>query len=333
MKNVLIFGDLHLTQKSIVECRLILDEIAQLVKTNNVDTVIDLGDTFDCLKPTSLELDLFASFVKTIDIPLIIIAANSHESTTEQDSIVNHFGILSDKVTIVKEYKDENYLYCGHFIVKEAKKNFGATISKIALKSYKFVFLGHQHSKEIIKPNICPLGSVRYVNFDEAEDTNKVIALITDYKTEAEKIRFIPICSAIPMKTIDLETKSSFNVDLKESNDTFQSEESKSQAQSSSKKTFSLIECQEILDSLPSNTKVKIRIHDFESFKQFLSLVSRYTSKFQTFKYETCFEIISPINQKCIEKETKTFRETFVKWLGDQEIDKQIKDILLKEIK
>jgi DNA repair exonuclease SbcCD nuclease subunit len=193
--------------------------------------------------------------------------------------------------------------------------------------------LGHQHSREIIKPNICQLGSVRYVNFDEAEDKNKVVALITDYKTEEVRVRFLPIFSANPMKTIDLEAKSILNDDLKETNDTLQSEESKSQAQSSSKKTFSLIECQEILDSLPSNTKVKIRIHDFESFKQFLSLVSRYISKFSVFKYETDFEIISPINQKCIEKETKTFRETFVKWLEDQEIDNQIKDILLKEVK
>jgi DNA repair exonuclease SbcCD nuclease subunit len=329
MQNVLLFGDLHLTQKDIVECKQILDEIVQLVKTNNVDTLIDLGDTFDNLKPTSQELDLFASFIKEVNIPLIILVANSHESTTEEDSIVNHFGILSDKVTIVKEFKDDNYLYCGHFIVKEAKKNFGAKISKLTLKQYKFVFLGHQHSKEIIKPNICQLGSVRYVNFDEVEDTNKVVALITDYHKDEARVHFIPIFNANPMITIDLAQ----NRENKEQNETLNTKESKSQAQSSSKKTLSLDECQKTLNSLDSKTKVKIRIHDFESFKQFLSLVSRYTSKFSVFKYETEFEVISVNKQNCQLTETNTFKESFLKWLEAQEIDVQIKDILLKEIK
>lgn len=328
MNNVLVFGDLHLTQKDLVECKSILDEIAQLVKTHNVDTLIDLGDTFDNLKPTSPELDLFSAFIKEVNIPLIILAANSHESTTEQDSIVNHFGILSDKVTIVKEYKDENYLYCGHFIVKEAKKNFGATVSKVSLKSYKFVFLGHQHSKEIIKPNICQLGSVRFVNFDEAEDKNKVVALITDYKKESARVHFIPILSANYMKVIYLAQ----NSENKEQNETLDIKESKSQAQSSSKKTLSLDECQQTLNSLDSSTKVKIRIHDFESFKQFLPLVSKYINRFAIFKYDTDFEIVSVTNQKCILNETKPFKEVFKNWLQNQKIDSKIVEILQKEI-
>jgi hypothetical protein len=147
MKNILIFSDLHLNQESLHECESILDEIIILAEKNSADTVIDLGDTFNNLKPTSSELDVFAEFVKKLNRKLIIIAADSHESISKEESVVNHYGILSDNVSVVKEYHDNGNLFCGHFIVKGAKKDFGAIITQKELsEKYRFSFLGHQHS-------------------------------------------------------------------------------------------------------------------------------------------------------------------------------------------
>jgi DNA repair exonuclease SbcCD nuclease subunit len=102
MNNVLFFSDLHITQSSLKECILILEEIGSLVTQCNVDTIIDLGDTFDSLKPNSIELDVFATFIRRINRKIIILAANSQESTTQEESILNHYGILSKNVVIVK---------------------------------------------------------------------------------------------------------------------------------------------------------------------------------------------------------------------------------------
>jgi DNA repair exonuclease SbcCD nuclease subunit len=207
MNNVLFFSDLHITQSSLKECILILEEIGMLATKYNVDTLINLGDTFDSLKPTSTELDIFATFIRRLNKNIIILAANSHESTTQEESILNHYGILSDNVQVVKEFKDGNHLYCGHFSIKESFSNYDAKLSKEAFKDYLYVFLGHIHSHQLIKPNIVHLGSCRYINFDEAQDKCKIISLITDYNTEQEKVHFIKLKSPIPMIEIILKNE------------------------------------------------------------------------------------------------------------------------------
>jgi DNA repair exonuclease SbcCD nuclease subunit len=205
LRNILLFSDLHLTQSDLPECIQILEEIGMLANQYNVDLLINLGDTFDNLKPSSLEFDAFATFIKRLNKKMIIIAAASHESETTEQNIVNHFGILSENVQVLKEYKDENHLYCGHFILKESqKKLYGGTISKEMLKQYRYVFLGHSHRYEIIKPNCCQLGSSRFVNFDEAQDQHKIVALIEDYKREKERVHFLALKSPISMIEIEL---------------------------------------------------------------------------------------------------------------------------------
>src|SRR5574343_1497390 len=138
--NILFFTDLHITDDSLKECELILDEILMLCEKYKVHTVYNLGDTFDSLKPSSLALDLFSNFIKKLNCPMVLLVANSHESETQTISIVNHFGILSDSIKIVKEYKEGGKLYCGHFIVNESKAiPNGGTVSKKDLSSYKYV--------------------------------------------------------------------------------------------------------------------------------------------------------------------------------------------------
>jgi hypothetical protein len=140
MNNILIAGDIHIREKELEECTLVLKEIAELIKAHKIDQLILTGDTFDVVKPSSREIDIFANFIKEINISIIVLAAQSHESTTPEESIINHFGILVDKIKVVKMYCDEHSLLVGHFIVNESKKNYGGTIPKTTLKTYKQMF-------------------------------------------------------------------------------------------------------------------------------------------------------------------------------------------------
>jgi hypothetical protein len=89
--------------------------------------------------------------------------------------------------------------------------------------------------------------------------------------------------------------------------------------------------CQQ-LDKLPPKTKVKVKILDFDSFRAFLPLVNKYSSKFEIFKYTTEFDNILDLAPKNVEKEKTTFKESFNNWLSQQKIDDKIKEILKKEI-
>ena len=330
MKNLLLFSDLHITQTSLQECKEILDEILSLCDTYQITQVINLGDTFDSLKPSSVELDLFASFIKELNRFLIVIAADSHESANHTDSILNHYSILTEKMSVVKSYEVEEKLFCGHLIVKEAQKNFGANISKEAFKKYFQVFLGHQHRYEVIKPNICQLGSVRFVNFDEAEDKRKVVAILQDFGTEEQKTLFVPLKSPIPMVQFELNKNTNKN-DIPEGL-LAQTKDYNVKENAFHAKSSTILTLRGELDKLNPKTKVKVKIGDFDLFRQFLPLANKYSSKFTIFKYETDFEIMAVNNQKCISTEMKTFKESFLKWLEAQTINTQIKDILLKEI-
>jgi len=334
MNNVLLFSDLHITQSSLKECILILEEIGSLVTKYNVDTLIDLGDTFDSLKPNSIELDAFATFIRRLNKKIIILAANSHESTTQEESILNHYGILSDKVQIVKEYRDENHLFCGHFSIKESISNYDAKLSKEDFVAYLYVFLGHIHSYQLIKPNVVHLGSSRYVSFDEAEDKAKIVALITDYGKETEKVHFMKLKSPIPMIQLELSKKEAQNPPLDPHKETpnLKSSISEGETPPDSGQFNSISAITSYLDKIDPKTKVKVKILDFESFRQILPLVDKYSYKFEVFKYSTEFDVISVNNQKVGLTEMTNFKESFANYLKNQKIDPKIMEILQKEI-
>jgi len=324
----LIFGDLHINQSSLKECNLILREIIELCNKYSVTNIISLGDNFDCLKPSSLELDLFAKFIRDLNRPITIIAADSHESTTQEESILNHYGILNHNIEIVKEIRDGNHLYCGHFSVKESSKNYGAKISIKDLKNYYLlIFLGHLHSFD---PNIIHLGSCRFVNFDEAKDKYKLVALITNYNTSQEKVDFIPLKTPIPMKQFELyknDVLDSLNTTSEPKSSNFEGEKPLN-----SNIRMTLSELIPTLDKLDPKTKVKVKILDFTSFREFLPLCRNYDTKFATFKYETDFEVISDSTEKSIRTEIVNFKESFRNYLNNQKIDLKIMEILQKEI-
>lgn len=87
------------------------------------------------------------------------------------------------------------------------------------------------------------------------------------------------------------------------------------------------------LDKTDPKTKVKVKILDFATFKQFLPLIEKYNKKFYLFKYETNF--VETFSQKESEqkKEITNFKECFTNWIEQQNLDEEVKDILLKEAK
>ena len=332
MNNILIYSDLHICQSSLKECIFILEEIGMLANKYNADTLINLGDTFDGLKPSSQELDIFATFIRRLgNKQHIILAADSHESTTQEESILNHYGILSDNIRIVKEFEDSNHLYCGHYTIKESKAGYGAKLSKTDLKNYLYVFLGHQHSYEMIKPNICHLGSVRYVDFAEAQDKVKIVALITGYGTDKEEVHFLKLKSPIPMIELKLQKKEEKSPNLEVSNATGTADKGKESGILGIKQ--GILELQAALDQLNPKTKVKVKILDFESYREFLPLINKYNAKFETFKYITDFEVISEKGDNNIKTEMTSFKESLSNYLKNNKIDESIRKILEEEIK
>ena len=66
--NLFIFSDWHILEKEIEECSLVGDELTGLIKKYNVNHVISAGDIFDQVYPTYNEINLFANFIKTINL-------------------------------------------------------------------------------------------------------------------------------------------------------------------------------------------------------------------------------------------------------------------------
>jgi DNA repair exonuclease SbcCD nuclease subunit len=310
--NLLIYTDLHIKKSELMECALVLDEIIMLSNKYKVDVVYNLGDTFDTLKPESECLDLFSKFITKLNRPLIVLAAQSHESTTPEESIMNHFGILHPSVKVVKEYIDEDYMYCGHFTLTESSISYGATKSAEDYKKYKYVLLGHQHSLQAIGKNVIHLGACRYIDFAESQDKAKTVLLIENYKGTDETNHLLGLKTAYNMVDVYLDPKGEKvppRASLAKSEEEFKA----------------------ILDKLPPKTKVRVIFKDFDTYSKVINSLSTYKSKFVLFSEKKDFIIsdTASINSK---KEI-SIRESLIKYLEDNKVNEDIKKILLEEIK
>jgi len=353
VKNLLIAGDLHIDLQSLEECSLILNEQKELIKKYNVDTYISTGDNFDFVFPKSKELNLFSTFLKEINIPSIIIAAQSHESTTPEDTILTHFGILNNTITIVKEYQDENKLFVGHFGLKESKINkFGATHSAQEFKKFRWVILGHFHSFEKINYNCVQLGASRWVDFSEAQDKQKVILLIENYDTETPKCSFIALKSPIPMIEFILNSNKDNNLQEKDqknnpseplqgtilgqNQEIGKDMEKPKQEQiasinpSNSRQNEVLSELLIKLDKLEPKTKVRIVFRDYQNWVNFLPYYSKYKEKFLLLRDKK--EFIMDSNLVQTKQNNLPLKESLINWMEQNKINEEIRKILLEEI-
>ena len=192
-------GDFHIRENDLEEICKIFEELLSLISKAQISKVFITGDSFDKITPTSLELDCLSNFLSAIKCPVVLIAANSHESTTQEQSIINHFGILKDNITVCKEYIENNTLFVGHFGITQSALSRGGTVDKKELSSYRNVILGHFHNYELIQPNICQLGSVRYIDFGEDTSIVKRVAICYDVESKKPQWKFPAIKSCYPM--------------------------------------------------------------------------------------------------------------------------------------
>jgi DNA repair exonuclease SbcCD nuclease subunit len=283
-----------------------------LCEKYEVTQVISLGDNFDNNRPNAIELNCMARFIKKLNRPIILIAAQSHESETSLLSSVDVFGILADNVKIYKEYIDEDYVYCGHFTLTESSISYGATKTAEEFKKYKYVLLGHQHSLQAIGKNIMHLGACRYIDFAESQDKAKVVLLIENYKGTDETNHLLGLKSVYPMKDVYLDPKG----------------EKVPQYASLAK---SEEEFKAILDKLPPKTKVRVIFKDFDSYSKVINSLSTYKSKFVLFTEKKDFIMNS--NLVLAKKEDISLRESLIKYLEENKVPEDIKNILLGEIK
>jgi DNA repair exonuclease SbcCD nuclease subunit len=308
-----------------------LDEILSLSEEYKIDAIINLGDTFDSLKPSSLELDLFSSFIKKWDKPIINIIAQSHESESSEVSILNHFALLNDNIKVIKQYEDKGYFY-GHFYTKEVNP-FGTTKTKEDLKKYFKSFLGHWHGRFLIKsPYIYFPGSCRWVSFSEIEDLQKGVIIIMDYQGVNERIEWVALKSPIPMKLLELQEKSGKIAEKSVIKDTKDDNKPKTTSTTTPKKSLSFGEGVKWLDSIPPKTKVKVKIMDFNSYKQFLLVEQKYKDKFHKFVRENNFEIMSQVSSSK-KKDSENLEQSFDRFAKEKMVDEEIQGIIKKEIK
>jgi DNA repair exonuclease SbcCD nuclease subunit len=357
MHNLLLYSDLHINQSSLTECFFILKDIGMLAHQYKCDTLINCGDTFDFYKPTSSELDLFSTFIKRLgpDKQHIILAANSHESETNDISIINHFGILSDNIKVVKEFIDGNKLYVGHFGLSEANLNkYGATHSSEEFSKFNLAIFGHFHSFEKVGNNCCQLGSCRYIDFGESQDPDKKVLIIEGYDTAEPKLTFISLKS--PYKMIDLILNANNGNELekqsikntlsealqapilsqkrKRGRPSFKSESPKIEPQNppNSLCFWSILELTSFLDGLDPNTKVRIIFKDYSLWSEFLNISKKYKDKFTQFVEKKDFLIsINGVNE--VKNEKTNLKTSLKKWMETNQTESKIQEILLKEIK
>jgi DNA repair exonuclease SbcCD nuclease subunit len=312
MYNILVYSDIHIRTTDIEECNKVFDEIVMLCEKYEVTQVVSLGDNFDNNRPNAIELNCMARFIKKLNRPIILIAAQSHESETSLLSSVDVFGILADNVKIYKEYTDESYLYCGHFTLTESSISYGATKTAEDYKKYKYVLLGHQHSLQAIGKNIMHLGACRYIDFAESQDKAKVVLLIENYKGTDETNHILGLKSPFPMKDVYLDPKGE-----------------KVPPQAAVAKSEE--EFKAILDKLAPKTKVRVIFKDFDTYSKVINSLSIYKDKFILFTEKKDF-IISDTTLITAKNEM-SIRESLIKYLEDNKVNEDIKKILLEEIR
>ncbi len=166
------FGDPHIEEKALPELEKIFNEILKL----KGDKIVMLGDYYHHNKPTAQELLCGTQWAYNLTkkFKRVIFLRGNHDKT-KNISAIDYLKYLG--VEIVDEYIEDG-IYCGHFMTNKSLYEYVTSQKTVAeLKKYKQVILGHQHTYQTIKPNTSHLGSVRFVNFNEASDKHKYIRI------------------------------------------------------------------------------------------------------------------------------------------------------------
>ena len=324
--NYCFCSDFHINSPNLEELYKIFEELLSIISKTQISKVIIAGDSFDKINPNSIELDCLANFLKVIPCPTVLLAASSHESSTPEESVINHFGILKDDITVCKEYIEDPLLFVGHFGITQSSLSYGGTVDKTTLSKYRNVVLGHFHNFEIIHPNICQLGSVRFVDFGEDTSIAKRIAICYDFEKDKPKWHFPLLSSTIPIVNVTL-SKTDASVAIT-SSDIVQPVKPSEQIKHKFETIPSLCT---YLDSLSEFTKVRVIFEDYNNWRSFLPLSTKYKSRFTLYKEKRDF-IINLADSKA-KSENTTLKDSLIKYLEINKVPEEIKLVLLEEIK
>lgn len=309
--KILIASDLHIKDTDFEELTSVCNEIYQLSTYHQVEELWLLGDSFDRIIPSIREVDFFSNFLKRFKNNFIrIIAAPSHESKSKDETVLTHFGILSDNIQIASEFKltlGKNKIYLGHFMVQESLCGFKEEKNIKDFSEYDLVLLGHQHSHQKLGNNGYHLGSCRFINFNETADRYKYVAILNDNK--GLQIDFVKLQTPYPMKVLD----------------------SKVIMAGKGKENGFLGVVEESLTALDPKTKVKVVLRSFQELADYLPFEETYKKKFYLYKRDNKFEIAEAT--ELVAKEDLSMRQYLTEWLSKQKINEEIKKILEEIIK
>jgi hypothetical protein len=150
------------------------------------------------------------------------------------------------------------------------------------------------------------------VDFAEVNDNSKKVAIITNYKEPSETLKFVDLRQCYPM--VDIFYSKGENI---EKSPCF---------------VKNLPQFEAILDSFSSKTKVRVNFEDFESYCEAINVLDKYKEKFILFTEKKNFINNVKIEQKET-KENIPLKESLVGYLEKNDIDENIKNILLEELK
>ncbi|KKL03883.1 hypothetical protein LCGC14_2621680, partial [marine sediment metagenome] len=182
MSKILIVGDTHITEKSISEINTIFEKDVFPIKA---DIIIQLGDFYEKNTPSPAELEFGTELIAKLKKRykrVVVLSGTGRHDWKNQVSIVSYLKYLKVEtpgITYTLEM-DNKKIFFAHWMLKQSKLEYGSSRYGIKdLKEYDFVFLGHQHSPQVLlKDKIFHLGSVRWQNFNEASDPYKQIAIL-----------------------------------------------------------------------------------------------------------------------------------------------------------
>lgn len=315
--KILISSDYHIRESDNKECSLVLAELLDIIKTEGISQHWILGDIFDTVHPSPQDLDLFSKFIKDANLPTSIVVARSHESISQDVSVLNHFGLLNERVQLYFERAElapaDYKVLLGHFMVKESLCGFQESISLSDLKGYKKIFLGHQHRYQMIaKDYAYHIGSIRFVNFDEAQDDTKYVGIL-DLNPVARDLRLKKLTTPIPMQDIHYASPAK-------------------KTQPAARSIESEGELVAYLNSVPAATKLRIIIGDFDHFKSFLKISAQFRAKFYQFKEKKDFTLTTDLGAPA-KPDFPDFKQAVEAFLSVQTIDPEVKKALLEELK
>jgi len=184
--RTLIWTDSHICRENINE----LQEVFPEILSYKADRCICLGDYYDKKSLHHTELcfgtSIIKDFVETYK-EFIMLEGNHDKETIKY---IEYIG----GATVVPHCTSNND-YFGHFFVNESLKSFNsAKVSLKELDKYRYVFLGHQHSFQILGNKRYHPGSILWVDFGEVQDTQKCIFMLDD-----DKLEIIELKTPIPM--------------------------------------------------------------------------------------------------------------------------------------